>query len=260
MPGMNALHLDYLQSMNKPPVVLFFTSPAYEVNVVNVTSVLYAHVNENRRIIYSSESSSALTMNFNKLWCQALNERKGMGVTHFLMLHADVRPLDRDWLDVMFEEMEKNDADVLSSIIPIKNNMGVTSTALDPKIEGVWSGVRLTQKQVLDPAMPDTWTADNLLVNTGLMLVDFRKPWVEKICFNVQNRIEKNEAGFYAPIFEPEDWNFSRQCHKLGVKLFVTRKVVVDHYGIHIYRSDEIWGADTDPQSSIKPDLSVVEA
>lgn len=29
----------------------------------------------------------------------------------------------------------------------------------------------------------------------------------------------------------PEDWNFSRQCHALGVKVAATQKLTLIHYG-----------------------------
>jgi len=86
----------------------------------------------------------------------------------------------------------------------------------------------------------------NLLVNTGLLLVDMRQPWTEQICFTMNDRITQDASGMFRAAVEPEDWNFSRQCHSLGAKLAVTRKVTVDHYGTNAWSSDQSWGQEID--------------
>lgn len=227
---------------------LFIGHPSGDRLVYNTSAQLVAHSGTNRRTVYGENASSICTFNFNQLWCGALNLREKEGVTHFLLWHADVIPLGKEWLDVLFEEMAANKADVLSAIIPIKDERGLTSTAFDL---GNWKAARMTQKQALNPEFPDTWTAPNLLLNTGLMLVDMRKPWVEKICFTINDRIVF-ENGQWKAYCEPEDWNFSRQCHKLDLRLFVTRKVITEHCGYKAYRSDEIWGQDVDFQAGVQ--------
>src|SRR5262249_397367 len=82
----------------------------------------------------------------------------------------------------------------------------------------------------------------NLLVNTGLLLVDMRGSWTEQICFTMNDQIAKDANGMFRACIEPEDWNFSRQCHQLDVKLAVTRKVIIDHYDIKAWSSAEPWG------------------
>lgn len=225
---------------------LLIGNPSSDRRLVNTAAQLVAHsVSGKRRTIHMEYSCSTPCYNFNQLWVAALNLRATKGVTHFLLWHADIRPLGADWLDTLFDEMAINQADVLSAIVPIKDERGLTSTAFDL---GNWQGVRLSQKQVWSKAFPDTWTADNLLANTGLMLVDMRHPWVEKICFTINDRIVF-EKGQWKAQTEPEDWNFSKQCHALGVKLFVTRKVVTEHHGSKAYRSDEIWGQAVDHEA-----------
>lgn len=226
---------------------LFIASPSPDRQLYNTAAQLVAHSGTKRRTIHGENAGSICTFNFNQLWAGALNLRKTEGVTHFLLWHADIRPLGKDWLDVMFEEMENNDADVLSAIIPIKDERGLTSTAFDL---GEWRVARITQKQVHSNKFPDTWTAENLLLNTGLMLVDMRKPWVEKICFTINDKIVF-EKGQWKAYCEPEDWNFSRQCHKLDCRLFVTRKVITEHCGYKAWRSDEVWGQEVDHQSGV---------
>lgn len=227
--------------------VLFIANPSPDRQLYNTSAQLIAHSGVKRKTIHGENAGSIVTHNFNQLWVAALNLRKTQGVTHFLLWHADIRPLGQDWLDNMFAEMEANQADVLSAIVPIKDDRGLTSTAFDL---GDWKAARLTQKQVWGKNIPDTWTADNLLVNTGLMLVDFRKPWVEKICFTINDKIVY-ENGVWQAYCESEDWNFSRQCHKLGVRLFATRKIITEHNGIKAFRSDAIWGQEVDRQAGV---------
>jgi len=226
---------------------LFIANPSSDRQLYNTAAQLIAHSSKERKTIHGETASSIVTYNFNQLWTAALNLRKTQGVTHFLMWHADIRPLGNDWLDILFEEMAINDADVLSAIVPIKDSRGLTSTAFDL---GDWKGARLTQKQALSKKFPDTWTAENLLLNTGLMLVDMRKPWVENVCFTINDKIVF-EKGQWRAYVEPEDWNFSRQCRALGCRLFVTRKVITEHCGLRAYRSDEIWGQDVDHQAGV---------
>ena len=226
---------------------LLIANPSYDGRYQNLSAQLVAHRSLERDTYHIEQWSSALTSSFNQMWCAGLNMRLTDGITHFLLWHADVRPQGMDWLDILFQEMAMAGADVLSAIIPIKDDKGVTSTAFDVR---QWQPLRVTQKQASE--LPETWTAENLLINTGLMLVDFQKPWVEQICFTVDNKIEKDPTGTWRSFFEPEDWNFSRQCRSLGVSMYVTRKIRVEHYGFKSYRSDDVWGNAVDPDVSIK--------
>lgn len=239
---------------------LLIGNPSYDRSRMNVSAQLVAHRGTAIvETIHAEMDGSALTFSFNQLWCAALNGRRSHGVTHFLLWHADVKPIGDDWLNVMFQEMSENEADVLSAIIPIKDSRGLTSTALDNGDQ--WRPLRLTQKQVWSKDLPDTWTAEGLMFNTGLMLVDFRKPWVEKICFTMKDKIELGKDGIFRAYCESEDWNFSRQCAALGVNSFVTRKVVTEHYGITRFRSDQIWGNETDIDNGVaKQTFEAVEA
>ena len=98
--------------------------------------------------------------------------------------------------------------------------------------------------EILD--RPVTWTAPDLLVNTGLMLVDFREPWVERVCFTIRDKIHEENGTWVAEV-EPEDWGFSRQARALGVPLHVTRRVAVMHIGSKAFPNDVKWGIETDP-------------
>jgi hypothetical protein len=188
-------------------------------------------------------ASSLLAAAFNRCWAKALNSRAD-GVTHFLLLHADVIPVEDTWLQELLEEFEANKCQVLSAVIPVKAASGITSIGWET--ENIWRPRRLTLRELHDRSV--TWTHPKLLVNTGMLLVDFRQPWVEKIAFTINDRISF-EGGRWAVDVEPEDWNFSRQCRALGVPVHVTRRVALSHVGAAAYRNDFAWGQAHDPNT-----------
>lgn len=177
--------------------------------------------------------SSMTTRTFNMLWCDALNARADHPITHFAMIHDDVCPGD-EWLDAMLEELEASGADMISAVIPIKDNHGLTSTAVDTG--DPWLVRRLCLNEVF--SMPVTFsvrdvpwaeTDDYLLPNTGLFVCRFDQPWVEKIAFKFQNRIVRMPDGSFASQDIPEDWDMGRQLHALDRKVVCTRKVRLEH-------------------------------
>lgn len=188
---------------------------------------------------------SILTRAFNLLYAHALNERKN-GTTHFCLLHDDVVPQPL-WLDEMMRVMQKHQADVLSVVIPIKNGKGLTSTALDVGIgdeDPHWRVKRLTLTEIYNEYEP-TFTHEKLLVNTGLMLVDLRKPWVENVWFAFEDKIvpDPNVPGDFKAVGVSEDWFFSRRARELGAKLYATREIPVSHSGSADYSNASIWGS-----------------
>lgn len=192
---------------------------------------------------FRTHSYSCLPRNFNELLCAALNARED-GITHFCMLHSDVVPHGESWLDVLVEEMNKCQADILSVVIPIKTHQGVTSTALDIPVDGsvhYWRPRRLTMTEIYQN-YPETFTDDKLLINTGLMMIDIRGAWAEKVWFEFEDIIYKDGKKFVAQNV-PEDWNFSRRAKQQGAKIFATRKVGVTHYGHTGYGNISIWGS-----------------
>src|SRR5262245_17498739 len=73
---------------------------------------------------------SLLASNFNRIWCYALNlVHHGERVDYFAMLHDDIDP-EKYWLDKLIDELEAQELDLLSVVVPIKDRRGMTSTAL----------------------------------------------------------------------------------------------------------------------------------
>ncbi len=176
------------------------------------------------------------------------------------MIHADMgaQPC---WLDTLRDEMEKYGADVISTIVPIKDDRGLTSTAIDNP-DDPWIVRRITMKEALN--LPTTFgdkeAGGPLLLNTGLWLVKLG-PWcleenedgTIKHRFHIRDTIrrEKN-AGRRVARVQPEDWDFSRQMRRAGLKLAATRAVRVEHHGDTFYPNDIAWGWDTDRQNAPK--------
>ena len=94
-------------------------------------------------------------------------------------------------------------ADVVSTVLPIKDRRGVTSTAIDDP-EDEWTPLRrLTMREV--HRLPETFSAqadcgypnNALLVNTGCFVLDLRKPSVERVprLRGIRDRVRKTPDG-----------------------------------------------------------------
>lgn len=198
-------------------------------------------------------STSLLPHCFNRLWCSALNDRAS-GLTHWAMLHDDVWPAD-GWLDVLLAEFETTRADVLSVVVPMKDERGLTSTAVRNRETGLVRRLTLAEVQKL----PETFDAagagfpdHDLLVNTGCWICRLDVPWVEKVCFRELDDIHKDAAGRFHAVCLSEDWGFSLDCAKWGLKVLATRKVPVKHVGAYGFPSWGEWGTwETDREPSV---------
>src|SRR3990167_1726289 len=206
--------------------------------------------------------SSLLARGFNELYCHALNRRPE--VTHFLMIHADVIP-EPGFVGALYREMERTGADVLSAVLPLKDNRGLTSTGLDdPTVEMEPRRISMVEVQQL----PETFDSRDvaklfndapnrsiLLVNSGLMLVDIRKPWVENCWFAINDQMLRNGSSKFEPVTESEDWFFSRRAQELGARVMVTRTVKARHAGEVKFPNWGAWGShqqDDADQSTLK--------
>lgn len=202
--------------------------PTYDGNI-NIRTA-FAASSSGADIAFSQDSM--LTRCFNRLWVQALELRK-RDFTHFCMLHADIVP-GEGFLDKMHKIMAGTGADVLSVISPLKNADGLTSTALENE-EDSWRCSRFTMRQL--QTMPDTFTHPRLLLNTGLMLVDMRKGWVEQMYFRTEDTIEDGRV-----LSLTEDYLFSMDARERGAKLVATRAVGLEHVGTASYTNVGGWG------------------
>ena len=215
----------------------------------------------------SRAHNSLLARNFNMLWSEALARRQTDGVTHFAMLHTDVVP-DRFWVDTLWEECTRLNADIVSAVIPIKSPEGLTSTGISNPADP-WTVRRLTMTEVMD--LPETFDFnmlrraemaepdDTMVVNTGCWIADLRKPWVDavddrgrlKCYFTIDDEVVPDGEGHYHVNVQPEDWNFSRmvQATSPEAKVYATRKVTVQHKGEASYPNNVAWGNEQTDQA-----------
>ncbi len=194
--------------------------------------------------VFDFVSSSLLTFGFNMLWTRALNSRAKRGITHFAMLHDDVCPDGNKWLDTLMAELVENDADMVSAVVPLKDERGLTSTAIETDHE--WLPKKLSMTEVFD--LPETFTHPGLLCNTGMWLCKLTEPWAEKVCFRQYDRIIEVD-GQFAPQTMSEDWDFSRQLRGFGCKIMATRKVKLSHER-NEFHNRSVWGSwKTDAQT-----------
>lgn len=198
-------------------------------------------------------STSLLTFTFNDLWCHALNSRPE--ATHFVMLHDDVVPIESGWLDILLSEYEKSGADVLSCVVPINDDRGLTSTAFCNPRTGEMKRLTMHEAAAL-PLTFDAMAAGHpekiVLPNTGLWICSLRGSWVEKICFTIRDRV------FQDPVTKKwkaqcwgEDWDFGMQCWGHRLKVMATRAVKLIHKGGFDYPNMVGWGGwKTDPDTN----------
>ncbi len=200
-------------------------------------------------------SNSLLTLCFNALWCEALNDRPN--TTEFAMLHSDVHPVEEGWLRTLRDERRQTGCDILSAVVPIKDERGISSTAfMDPE-----TGVirRLTMKEARK--LPATFDADAagfpgqvILPNTGLWICDFAQGWVEEFCFSMADRIVKVD-GQWKPQCLGEDWGLGVWAAKRGLKVMATTKIKLFHHGDFAF-PDTAWGSwetDKEVRRAFKP-------
>jgi hypothetical protein len=196
-------------------------------------------------------NSSLLPTSFNEGLAYALSLRDIGRATHFAMVHSDILA-ERGWLDTLWSEMWINHADVVSTLVPIKNDSGRTSTAIGDANDP-WKVKRCIYLEEAK-ALPETFGPESvckegevLLVNTGCWLADLRRPWWDNFAFNLHSRIIKDEVtynlndGVLEPLNEigyhvetrSEDWEMSQHLAKAGARVMVTRRVKLKHEGIN---------------------------
>lgn len=209
---------------------VFLALPAYGA-VEREHAIAVAETMRRAKGVYvDSRGSSLLARCFNELWCEALNKRQELKLTHFVMLHSDIEPTDPNWLTLLMDEMDNVNADVLSAVSPIKDSRRITSTAV---LEG-HDLDRLSEEQLAE--LPTTFSeamfpGKTLLINTGLMAVRFDQPWVEKCWFEIRDEIYQREDGIFEPRGMSEDWNFSLMAKHFKRRVFATQRIGLKHYG-----------------------------
>lgn len=233
---------------------IFMALPSYNGKVEFETAGAFLNWSTRKlqgRLHFGNENGSLLALCFNGLLCKALDTP---AVEYFCMLHADVIPQD-GWLDTLWQEFHRVNADVLSVVIPMKDLRGLTSTAIDDKRDpfNVLRRITTTEAKRLPPTFSAAdcgYPKSALLVNTGCWLarLDVLRRWADEYagCFTIRDRIVRRPDGKHVAQVASEDWNFSRDLHRLGARVFATRAVRVKHVGRFEWDSGDEWGQEYD--------------
>lgn len=190
--------------------------------------------------------SGSLVGSFNEGWARARNMVERGQATHFAMLHADVWA-SAWWITDLIAEMRRYNALVASAHVGIKHHARThTSTAVGP-IDDPYSHTCLTMSDLAK--LPETITPEHvckdgevLVINTGVMVIDLRHPWVMDWVWPQTCAIERNARGVWRSKLRTEDWEMSRFLHARGVRYIATRKVTTRHYGM------DFWEVGPDPR------------
>lgn len=129
-------------------------------------------------VIATDKMTSCTPGGFNQGWCDALNARNSDGTrtfAWFCLLHADVCPQNADprdnrpWLQVLMDEAESGGWDVLHAAVAIKDNRGITSTAVGLKdfAHQYSKARRITTTELNNPQLPSTFDHKQYLDSVG---------------------------------------------------------------------------------------------
>lgn len=243
---------------------VFIGVPTYSEDMNSGTArALYctASRGDDVRVIPATRSSSLIPGSCNNLWCEALNMRESHGIDWFGLLHADIEP-EHFWLDKMLAIAEASQADMLSVCVPIKDDRGITSTAIASGDERT-QFCRLTQRQLWHPDFPETFDTDQcadalerlpeplgipncprygLRLNTGCMLLRLKPEFCDgSVYFENVDWIEQRNGLWLARDIS-EDWRFAQKVQAAGGRLVATRAVKAIHKGIAKFPNDVPWG------------------
>lgn len=211
------------------------------------------------RLTQVMTGGSLLANTFNQFWVHALNlQDQGVPIQYFAMLHDDIAPED-GWLDILLEDIRATGADLVAAVSPIKDPLGITSTAIDDPADRFNVERRLSMHEVV--RLPEIFDARDCgyedrmtLANTGCWVCDFTKPWTRHyfaeqgthLRFTIDDRIRHDPGRppgqrWLAEV-APEDWNFSRDVQALGGVVKITRRVKLQHYGLMPFSNQFPWG------------------
>ncbi|HUS38545.1 MAG TPA: SPASM domain-containing protein [Pirellulales bacterium] len=196
---------------------------------------------------------------FNMLWTDAHNMYEQGEITHFAMLHGDITPdPTQKWLDILMDEMHSHSAAMVSTVSPIKDKRGLTSSGI-ADLDDPWRPWRRFTVREIHSWLPPTFNnvlagyPDRpLLHNTGLWVADLRRPVFHRandrgemdLYFQFPTRSVRDPAtGKWMHQRESEDWLFSRELWTRNVRsTYITSKVRVSHSGSAIWGTHSPWG------------------
>lgn len=244
---------------------VFLALPTYDGTLsARTAEAAYGTASDQHRVLVYPLGKSLLAANCNSLLAACYNTAdKVGGIDWFAMLHADMAP-EPLWLDTLIEEAEEHGADLMSAVVPIKNEKGLTSTAIGNDRESISQFGRLTMQQVHSCWCPQTFDVSAiasalermdephrvdkcprhyLLANTGCMVFRLAgRSWPLSVCFEMRDGLYRRADGTVQAWGFSEDWYFSRAVADAGGKVYCTSAVKVEHIGSANYPNDRAWG------------------
>jgi hypothetical protein len=238
--------------------MIYIAMPSYDGTgrIESPDSVVRVGFREPTAYFFRYRTSSLLADCFNTMWCEAIN----MNAEYFVMLHPDIWPSPGWVSDLMRIRAERN-VDVVSAVVAIKDNQGISSTAIGNPTDPWRLVKRLTMREV--HKLPQTFSAADcgypecpLMVNTGCWICDLSRPWVRaldqngmaKFCFNLHSRIRLLNGTLQSESCRSEDWEMSRHIWENGGTCLATREIETVHFGVHGFGNTSPWGdCDIDP-------------
>lgn len=201
---------------------------------------------------------SLLAKNFNMLWINAYTRRFDV----FILLHSDIgiTDINSPWIDQLVDILLSTNSAVISVVSAIKNDDGVTSTALEMSKRSHHTLRRISIREL--NKLPGIFyksdvcklfgiseqEAGALLVNTGCMAMNLHWPWFEKRWpgFRIDDKIVWSKSGEPKEFTTPEDWLNSRWMDENGFKYCATKLIRLEHYGIKPFPNYGEWGNEID--------------
>jgi hypothetical protein len=205
----------------------------------------------NLRLKSSRIRSSMLCESFNGGVAAAKNGK----FDDFTMIHSDI-VADPGWLVLLMTARESVDADVCNAVARIKDDRGVTSTAIAYSTDIMDRKRRLTVRECAQ--LPETFTIEDvrrvldpeallLLPNPGLLSIRMGEWFYKWPGFRTESFVEHVADGdFYRAKEISEDWLFGYYCHEHGIRVAATTAVKTDHIGRKKYSTRQPEGMDCD--------------
>lgn len=254
----------------------FLGCPTHDRRLIDgCAKVFYKNASQIHQVEPFVAEFSLLTANCNILWAMALNYFELKKVDWFALIHSDVQP-EPFWIDRLMAEADTHGADIMSAVIPIKNDKGLTSTAISDPHDDYGTFVRLTMSQVKHPSFPITFDGDlavqalrslpaslrveapagaRLLCNTGCMVCRLGA-WCDprKVYFDEVTRFRRINNQ-WKPFIRSEDWFFTGNAAANGAKVMATTALQLIHHGTSDFPNNQVWGGPLDEEGLAQWDL-----
>lgn len=191
--------------------------------------------------------------------CESFNggvvNAKNWPADEFAMIHSDMAA-DPGWLAPLISARVAVDADICNAVVPIKDDRGVTSTAVGYSADWTERKRRLTVRECL--SLPETFTIEDvqreidpeaklLLPNPGCMVMRCGEWFFTWPGFRTESYVEYvADEGYYRAREISEDWLLGYYCYKHGIKVAATTAVQPEHIGRKKYSTKQPWGLDCD--------------